>query len=114
MGNQMTALRLIMLAMLLLVGDIVAVYGQAPSALPPGMTQDQFDSMVDAMGKALVVKLRSEGALPAPVPATAPPQAAVAGNLVAYSLTAFLENADHVLPPLPTLCTYLTSPPHHL
>ncbi len=62
----MTALRLIMLAMLLLVGDIVAVYGQAPSALPPGMTQDQFDAMVDAIGKALVVKLRSEGALPAP------------------------------------------------
>ena len=107
----MTALRLIMLAMLLLVGDIVAVYGQAPSALPPCMTQDQFDAMVDAIGKALVVKLRSEGALPAPVPAAAPSQAGVAGNVVADSLAAFLEKAEHVLRAVPTLGTYLAAIP---
>ena len=107
----MTALRLIALAMILLVGDIVAVYGQTPSTLPPGMTQDQFDAMVDAIGKALVVKLRSEGALPAPVSAAAPSQAGVAGNVVADSLAAFLEKAEHVLRAVPTLGTYLAAIP---
>src|SRR5260370_9393409 len=111
MGDPITGLRLTVLAMLLLVGDIVAVYGQGTSALPPGMTQDQFDSMVDAIGKALVVKLRSEGALPAPVPAAAPSQAGVAGNVVADSLSAFLENAEHVLRAVPTLGTYLAAIP---
>src|SRR5260370_7038946 len=101
MGNQMTALRLIMLAMLLLVGDIVAVYGQAPSALPPGMTQVQFDAMVDAIGKALVVKLRSEGPLPAPAPPAAPSPAGVAGDVVADRLAPFLENAEPSFSALP-------------
>ena len=78
----MTALRLVALAMIFLVGDIVAVHGQTPSTLPPGMTQDQFDAMVDAIGKALVVRLKNEGALPAP----APPQPAVASNVVADEL----------------------------
>src|SRR5260370_8516612 len=110
----MTALRIIVLAMLLLVGDIVVVYGQAPSALPPGMTQDQFDAMVDAIGKALVVKLRSEGALPAPVSAAAPSQAGVAGNVVADELAAFLEKAEHVLRAVPTLGTYIAAIPRLL
>ena len=57
----MTALRLIALAMILLAGNIVAVYGQTPSPLPPGMTQEQFDAMVDAISKAVVVKLKNEG-----------------------------------------------------
>jgi len=101
----MNALRLIMLATLLLVGDVVAVHGQTPSALPPGMTQDQFDAMVDAIGKALVVKLRNEGALPVPVSPAAPSQSEVAGNVVADRLAAFLEKAEHVLRAVPTLGT---------
>jgi small-conductance mechanosensitive channel len=110
----MTALRLIALAMILLVGNIAAVYGQTPSPLPPGMTQNQFDAMVDAIGKALVVKLRSEGALPAPVSAAAPSQAGAAGNVVADKLAAFLEKAEHVLRAVPTLGTYLAAIPRLL
>ena len=109
MGKQMTALRLIALAMILLAGSIVAVEGQTPSPLPPGMTQDQFDAMVDAIGKALVVKLKNEGVLPTPPPA--PPQPAAASNVVADQLAAFLEKAEHVLQAVPTLGTYLASIP---
>ena len=108
----MTTLRLIALAMILLVGTIVAVEGQTPSPLPPGMTQDQFDAMVDAIGKALVVKLKNEGVLSTPAPT--PSQPAAAGNVVADELAAFLEKAEHVLRAVPTLGTYLASIPRRL
>src|SRR5271154_5247467 len=103
----MTALRLIALAMILLVGNIVAVYGQTPSPLPPGMTQAQFDAMVDAISKAVVVKLKSEGVLPTPapvsVPAAAPSHAGVGSNVVADELAAFLDKAERVPRAVPTL-----------
>ncbi len=110
----MTALRLIALAMILLVGNIVAVYGQTPSPLPPGMTQDQFDAMVDAISKAVVVKLKSEGVPATPVPAAAPSQPGVASNVVADELAAFLEKTEHVPRAVPTLGAYLASIPRLL
>jgi small-conductance mechanosensitive channel len=109
----MTALRLISLAMILLVGAVVAVHGQTPSPVPPGMTQDQFDAMVDAIAKAVVVKLKNEGAHPAPGSATAPSQP-VASNVVADELAAFLEKTERVLRAVPTLGTYLASIPGRL
>src|ERR1700722_6918370 len=112
MGKQMTALRLIALAMILLAGSIVSVEGQTPSPLPPGMTQDQFDAMVDAIGKALVVRLKNEGALPAPAPA--PPQPGAASNVGAKKLAAFFEKAEHVLQAVPPLGTYPAAIPRLL
>jgi moderate conductance mechanosensitive channel len=109
----MTALRLVALAMIFLVGDIVAVHGQTPSTLPPGMTQDQFDAMVDAIGKAVAVKLKNEGVVPAPPSAAAPSQP-VASNVVADELAAFLEKTERVLSAVPTLGTYLASIPGRL
>jgi moderate conductance mechanosensitive channel len=99
----MNALRLIALAMILLVGAIVAVHGQTPSSLPPGMTQDQFDALVDAIGKAVVVKLKTEGVVPAPRSAAAPSQPGVASNVVADELAGFLEKTEHVPRAAPTL-----------
>ena len=110
----MTALRLIALVMILLAGDIAAVYGQTPSPLPPGMTQDQFDAMVDAISKAVVVKLKNEGALPTRAPAAAPSPAGVGSNVVADELAAFLEKTEHVLRAVPTLGAYLASIPRLL
>ena len=73
------------------------------------MTQDQFDAMVDAIGKAVVVKLKNEGALPAAASTPAPSQAWVASNVVADELAAFLEKTEHVLRAVPTLGAYLVS-----
>ena len=114
MGKQMTTLRLIALAIILLVGNIVAVYGQTPSPLPPGMTQDQFDAMVDAISKSVVVKLKSEGVPATPVPAAAPSQPGVASNVVADELAAFLEKTERVPRAVPTLGAYLASIPRLL
>ena len=110
----MTTLRLIALAIILLVGNIVAVYGQTPSPLPPGMTQDQFDAMVDAISKSVAVKLKSEGVPATPVPAAAPSQPGVASNVVADELAAFLEKTERVPRAVPTLGAYLASIPRLL
>jgi hypothetical protein len=48
-GNRMTALRSIVLAISLLLANIAAVYGPAPSTPPPGMTPEQFEAMTDAI-----------------------------------------------------------------
>jgi small-conductance mechanosensitive channel len=77
------------------------------------MTQDQFDAMVDAIAKAVVVKLKNEAAHPAPGSATAPSQP-VASNVVADELAAFLEKTERVLRAVPTLGTYLASIPGRL
>ena len=106
----MTALRLIAFAMILFAGDMVAVHGQTPSTLPPGMTQEQFDATVDAVARALVVKLKNEGVLAAP-PSTTPPPAAPAGNVVADELAAFLDKTGHVLQAVPTFGAYLATVP---
>jgi moderate conductance mechanosensitive channel len=110
----MTTLRLIALAMILLVGNVIAVYGQTPSPLPPGMTQTQFDAMVDAISKSVVIKLKSEGLPATPVPAAAPSQVGAANNLVADELAAFLEKTEHVPRAIPTLGAYLASIPRLL
>ena len=109
----MTALRVIAFAMILFAGEMVAVQAQTQSTLPPGMTQEQFDATVDAVAKALVVKLKKEGVVAAPAPAAAtPPQAAPAGNVVADELAAFLDKTRHALQAVPTIGTYLATIPH--
>src|SRR5258705_13150894 len=104
---KMMALRIIVLVMTLIVGNIVEVCGQTPSTLPPGMTQAQFDAMVDAISKAVAEKLKREGAVatPAPTTASAPvrPSTAAAGNMVADHLAAFVDKAEQVFQGAPIL-----------
>ena len=103
----MTALRMIVLATILIVGHIVEASGQTPSTLPPGMTQAQFDAMVDAISKAVADKLKKEGAIatPAPAPAAPPP----AGDVVADQLAAFVDEAEHVFEGAPVLGSNLAA-----
>jgi moderate conductance mechanosensitive channel len=109
----MTALRMIVLATILLVGNIVEVSGQAPPTPPPGMTQAQFDAMVEAIGKAVADRLRSEGAIATPAPASAPPRAPApppaTGNVVADQLAAFVDKAEHVFQGAPVLGSNLAA-----
>ena len=69
----MSALRSIVLAISLLCASLAPARAQAPVAVPPGMTQDQFNALVDAISNSVTEKLKAEG-----VPAAAPPAAAAA------------------------------------
>ncbi len=104
----MTALRMIVLAMILIVGNIGGLSAQtssaqtsstqAPSTMPPGMTQAQFDALVDAISKSVVEKLKGEGTT-----ATAPSAPVVSGTAVAGQLAAFVDKAERVFQAAPTL-----------
>ncbi len=98
---------MIVLATILIVGHIVEASGQTPSSPPPGMTQAQFDAMVDAISKAVADKLKKEGAIatPPPEPAAPPP----AGNVVADQLAAFVDKAEHVFEGAPVLGSNLAA-----
>lgn len=48
-GAPRCRLRLIAAAMSVLLASAVMAHAQAPAAPPPGMTQEQFDSLVDAI-----------------------------------------------------------------
>ncbi len=47
----------------------------APAAVPSGMSQEQFDALVDAISNSVTEKLKAEGALAPPAAAPAPPSA---------------------------------------
>jgi moderate conductance mechanosensitive channel len=96
---------MIVLATILIVGHIVEASGQTPSTLPPGMTQAQFDAMVDAIGKAVADKLKKEGSIATPAPAAPPP----AANVVADQLAAFVDKAEHVFEGAPVLGSNLAA-----
>jgi len=133
-GNQMTALRSIVLAIALLFADIAAVHGQAPSTPPPGMTPEQFEAMtdaiskavvqklmtpeqfnamVDAVSKAVVQKIQIDGAKP-PLPAPVSPSSKAAGNAAADELASFLRQAEHVMGAIPALGAHLATIPRLL
>jgi small-conductance mechanosensitive channel len=95
----MTALRLFVLAMIFIVGTVVGAAAQAPTTMPPGMTQAQFDAMVDAISKAVAARLKSEegGAPPAAAPPTAAvPPAETASALVTGPVAAFVEKTEGI------------------
>jgi len=115
----MTALRSIVLAIALIFSSVAAIHGQAPSALPPGMTQEQFDSLVDAISKSVAEKLKAEG-VPAPAAksksgkeaaAPAPKPAKVAGAEAPDEFAVFLQRAGRVALAIPALGTHLAAIP---
>lgn|GEM_PF-223584 len=69
------ALRTLALALTLAVGLGVSAHSQTPTAPPAGLSQQQFDSMVDAISNSVTEKLKAEGAH-APAPAATPAPAA--------------------------------------
>ncbi len=75
----MGLLRSLVLALGLLVaggnGLVVAQQGPPPPPPPPGMTQQQFDALVDAISAAVVKKLTEQGVIsarPVPISPTGP------------------------------------------
>jgi small-conductance mechanosensitive channel len=62
----MPFLRAVALAISLLSMATVAPRAQPPAPAPSGMTQEQFDSLVDAISKSVAEKLKADGALVQP------------------------------------------------
>jgi len=63
--------RSVMVALSILLVGAAAASAQAPAALPSGMTQEQFDSLVEAISNSVTEKLKAEGVPAAPAAATA-------------------------------------------
>ena len=70
----MNALRTLALALTLALGLGVAAQAQTAAPPPAGLSQEQFDSLVDAISDSVSEKLKAEGAH-APAPAAAAPAA---------------------------------------
>ena len=68
-------LRSIAVAVSVLLASAVTAHAQVPANPPPGMTQQQFDSLVDAISNSVTEKLKAEGVPAAPArPQAAPPK----------------------------------------
>lgn len=76
----MFALRSIVLAVGLVYAAMATAGAQAPTAPPAGMTQEQFNALVDAISNSVTEKLKAEGATAAPAPAASAPAAAPASS----------------------------------
>ena len=120
----MSALRSIVLAVSLLCASVAPATAQAPAAVPPGMTQEQFDLLVDAISNSVTEKLKAEGipaaSSPAAAPAAAPKSAKAAPppKIVKTPLkegpdefAIFFQRAGQVALALPVLGSNLASIP---
>jgi len=80
------ALRMLALALTLAVGLGVSAQAQVPTSPPAGLSQEQFDSLVDAISNSVSEKLKAEGAhAPAAVSAPAATPAPAASESKAKS-----------------------------
>lgn len=106
---MMTVLRALVLALSLLLSGTVAATAQTAAAPPAGMTQEQFDSLVEAISKSVAEKLKADAKpaaekpkpgknAAAPVHKTASPAHKTRGEFVV-----FLEKAGQVLRSSPEL-----------
>ena len=83
----MSALHSIALGICLLLAAVFGVHAQTPAAPPSGITQQQFDALVDAISKSVAEKLKADG-IAAPPKAAAKPSAAEGADASALSLRA--------------------------
>src|SRR5882757_2937926 len=119
----MSMFRSVMVALSILLAGAAAASAQAPSALPSGMTQEQFDSLVEAISNSVTEKLKAEGvpAAPAAAPAATPKSgkgAAAKPKIVRTEIAdapdefaVFLEQAERVAGAVPVLDTHLAAIP---
>ncbi|MFO1159847.1 MAG: mechanosensitive ion channel [Reyranellaceae bacterium] len=122
----------------MLIAVLIALLGgpagaQTPAAPPAGMTQQQFDALVDAISNSVTEKLKAEGAV-APPAVAAPAKPAAADSKGAKGakpapgpkivkmppkegpdgFAVFFERADKVLEATPVMLDQLASIPHLL
>ncbi|WIM09172.1 mechanosensitive ion channel family protein [Enhydrobacter sp.] len=72
----MTMFRSVVLAVLLLIGGMGIGRAQAPETPPAGLTQQQFDALVEAISNSVTEKLKAQGMTASPPAPAAPAPAA--------------------------------------
>ncbi len=72
--TTMSVFRALALTISVLVLGTVTIRAETPPAAPPGMTQEQFDALVDAISKSVADKLKSEGVVAPASDAVAKPK----------------------------------------
>ena len=127
----MFLLRSVGIALAALIASCTYASAQTPAPPPPGMTQEQFNSLVDAISDSVTEKLKAEGVTTAPAaaPAAAPAPAAASKSksskgpppgpkVVVTSIKdrpdefgIFLEKASHLPAALPVLGAKIASIP---
>jgi moderate conductance mechanosensitive channel len=90
----MTILRSLLLALALALASATASQAQAPADLPAGMTQEQFDVLVEAISKSVAQKLKAEGIPAAAAPAKTGKGAAAAPAHPAAPRVALADRPD--------------------
>ena len=109
-GTQ--AMRLVLALLLLLALPSQVPFAAEANAPPPGMTQQQFDALVDAISQAVVTKLRKQGAVVAAKPEAAARAAASEPEEDLESRVAIFEaRAGQVLTSYPALVRELARIP---
>jgi len=116
----MTALRSLLLALVLAFTGAAMGHAQAPGGLPSGMTQEQFDTLVDAISKSVAEKMKAEGVPSAAAPgksgkaapaAPSPPASTKAAAAGPDEFAIFLRQAGRVAGALPEVGRRLASLP---
>ena len=111
-------------ALVLFLFDAAGASAQTPATPPPGMTQEQFNSLVDAISNSVADKLKAEGAhAPAAAPAAsssskAKGKGAPTPSIVVTPISAgpgpvavFIDHAGNVVRAVPALGAKLASIP---
>ncbi|GGH11103.1 hypothetical protein GCM10007036_07960 [Alsobacter metallidurans] len=104
MESVLRLIRSLLIGLGLLVG--ADAWAQQPPGLPQGFTQEQFDGLVDAIGRAVVKKIKEEPDLARPAPKTsgaAPPAERDEDVAGATALKEFLDRTLLTLRALPDL-----------
>jgi moderate conductance mechanosensitive channel len=105
-------MRLVLALLLLLALPSQVPFAAEANAPPPGMTQQQFDALVDAISQAVVTKLRKQGAVVAAKPEAAARVAASEPEEDLESRVAIFEaRAGQVLTSYPALVRELARIP---
>ena len=104
--TAVTPLRPIAVAIFLLIAIVVAGSLRAQTALPPNMTQEQYDALVNAITKSVIEKLKTEGVPPAAASPTKHSPFDATTQQAPDEIDIFLQQAAKVIRSVPTLGQY--------
>jgi small-conductance mechanosensitive channel len=90
-------------AIFLLIAIVVAGSLRAQTALPPNMTQEQYDALVNAITKSVIEKLKTEGVPPAAASPTKHSPFDVTTQQAPDEIDIFLQRATKVIQSVPAL-----------